>query len=302
MAISLGYDGLYSACVRHEIGSKPVLDFLSFYPKEKQNSKNLLERLARESPARERDCLLQLSTDEYQWFTLDALNVPAEELKSAMRWRLKDLLDYSVDMASFDVITVPGDVSNAGRNQSLIAVVSKNDTIAKLQNLFAEVKLPLNLIDVPEMAQRNISARIEIDGRGLAMLSFDQSGGLLTVSFGGELYLSRRLDISIQDLRQSGEERNSCFERVSLELQRSLDHFDRQHNYITTAKMVLAPLGEVAEPLRAFLSANMYMPVEVLDLASVLSLEKIPELKAAERQQAFFYVIGAALRQEARAL
>jgi MSHA biogenesis protein MshI len=168
--------------------------------------------------------------------------------------------------------------------------------------LFADAKLPLSVIDVPEMAQRNLSVRLEVEGRGLAMLSFDVHGGLLTVTYGGELYLSRRLDITSTDLgTQDVRERDASFERISLELQRSLDHFDRQHNYITTAKLVVSPLGEVATLLQQYLASNMYLPVEIMDLAQIVNLEKIPELKSAERQGAFLSIIGAALRQEASA-
>jgi MSHA biogenesis protein MshI len=299
MAIRFGHDGLYSACVRHQAGGLPILEFLSFYPKSNQEWPTLLERLARETPAKQRQCLLQLNSNEYQWFALDAMNVPADELKSAIRWRLKELIDYPIESASFDVLTVPGDIHNAGRNQSLIAIVAPNQQLTTNQNLFVNAKLPLSLIDVPEMAQRNLSARLEVVGRGLAMLSFDASGGLLTVTYAGELYLSRRLDINAQDLDSLDEAaRDTSFERISLELQRSLDHFDRQHNYITTAKLVLAPLGQAAVHLQQYLSANMYMPVEILDLANLLQIEQIPELKSAERQRAYFSVIGAALRQE----
>lgn len=300
MAIRLGHDGLYSACIRHPATGLPVLDFLSFYPSVNQSWSTLLERLARETPAKQKKCLLQLNQNEYQWFAIDTLNVPNDELKSAMLWRLKELIDYPIENAGFDLLKVPGDIHNGGRNQSLIAVVAANENLIKNQNLFAAAKLALSIIDVPETAQRNISARVETEGRALAMLSFDAQGGLLTVTYAGELYLSRRLDINSQDLTQQGlAERDASFERISLELQRSLDHFDRQHNYVTTSKLVLGPLGDVAEALRQYLSTNMYLPVEILDLASLLNLEKIPELKNAERQQAFFSVIGAALRQDA---
>lgn len=302
MAIRLGHDGLYSACIRHPAEGLPVLDFLSFYPIANQSWSILLERLARESPAKQKKCLLQLNQNDYQWFAIDALNVPDEELKNALLWRLKELIDYPIENASFDLLKVPGDIHNGGRNQSLIAVIAANQNLIKNQNLFVAAKLALSLIDVPETAQRNISARLETEGRALAMLSFDALGGLLTVSYAGELYLSRRLDINSQDLMQQDfAERDASFERISLELQRSLDHFDRQHNYITTSKLVLAPLGDVAEALRQYLSTNMYLPVEILDLTSLLNLEKVPELKSAERQQAFFAILGAALRQEAGA-
>nr|WP_315481380.1 agglutinin biogenesis protein MshI [uncultured Undibacterium sp.] len=300
MAIRLGNDGLYAASVRLQTDGLPIVEFLSFYPKSDQAWPVLLERLARETPAKQKQCLLQLNSNEYQWFAIDALNVPADELKNALVWRLKELIDYPIESASFDVLTVPGDIHNGGRNQSLIVIVAANQQLIANQNLFVNAKLPLRLIDVPEMAQRNISARLEIEGRGLAMLSFDAQGGLLTVTYGGELYLSRRLDISTKDLdSQSLQERDASFERISLELQRSLDHFDRQHNYITTAKLVVAPLGEVAIFLQQYLSSNMYLPVEILDLAQLVNIDKIPELKSAERQRIFLSVIGAALRQEA---
>lgn len=299
MAISLAYDGMYAASLSHAPPALPVLEFLSFYPKALQTWSVLLERLARETPARQHPCALLLEPSDYQLLAVEFLNVPAEELKNAMRWRLKDLLDYPSEEASFDILVVPGDVSAGGRNQSMLVVAATNLQVAQHQQLFFDAKLALTVIDIPEMAQRNFSALLEPAGRGLAMLSFDANGGLLTVTFGQELYLSRRLDITLQHLLVEGdEERNAVFGRISLELQRSLDHFDRQHNYITTAKLILAPLGEVAEKLRQFLSTNMYLPVEVLDMATVLNLNKMPELKSAEQQQNFFNIIGAALRQD----
>ncbi|MBR7800064.1 agglutinin biogenesis protein MshI [Undibacterium fentianense] len=299
MAIRIANDGVYSACIRHVTGSLPALDFLAFYPNDQQTQAALLERLARESPAKQKRCLLQLNSRDYQWFAIDHLNVPDTELRSAMQWRLKELLDYPVESAYFDVLKVPGDVQNGGRNQSLIAIVAANQTLANFQQLFHTAKLPLAVIDVAELAQRNWSVCLESPGRGLAMLSFDQYGGMLTVTFSGELYLARRLEINLSDLQHADEsERTASYERISLELQRSLDHFDRQHNYITTEKLVLAPLGQSASPLRDFLTANMYLPVEILDLSSLVQMDTIPELKDAARQAAFFSIIGAALRQD----
>ncbi|MBI3713437.1 MAG: pilus assembly protein PilM [Burkholderiales bacterium] len=299
MAVKLAAQGLYSAIVSPRSGSLPVLEFLSFYPMGTHSWETLLTRLAKESPARQKRCAVLLNTAEYQSFALDSINVPENELKSAVRFRLNELLDYPAESACIDVLTVPGDSHQGGHKQSLIAIAAKSSEISRYQALFAAAKLNLTVIDVHEMAQRNISSLLELEGRGLAMLSFDQQGGLLTVSFGGELYLSRRLDVSLTDLYVEDEQRRQeSFERISLELQRSLDHFDRQHNYITTAKLVLAPLGAVSEELRTFLAANMYLPVENLDLASIIALDQLPELRQSEQQQMYFHVIGAALRSD----
>jgi MSHA biogenesis protein MshI len=299
MAISLSSDGIYTASLMQSTGAIPVLEFLSFYPKTNKSWPEMLDRLAKESPAKNFQCSLLLAGDEYQLFSLEALNVPPEELKSAMRWRLKDMLDYHIDDATIDVLDVPGEKNAAARNHSMFAVAARNKLIAERQTGFLDSGLALSIIDIPDMAQRNISALLEPEGRGVAVLSFDEAGGLLTLTYAGELYLSRRLDIPLSQLQtEDADKKNAAFERITLELQRSLDHFDRQHNFITTAKLVLAPLGSVAAELQAYLTSNMYMPVEVLNLGSLIDLSKIPELSDAARQQAYFMVIGAALRRE----
>lgn len=300
LAICLASDGLYSASVQWQNQSVPVLTFISFHPKANQSWSMLLARLLKESHARQSRCSLLLLPGEYQILAVDALGVPAEEVKSAMRWRLKDLLDYPVEDATFDVLDVPGDPNAGSRNHSLFAVVARNQHIAERQMLFDEAKLALSAIDVPDMAQRNLSALLEPAGRGLAMLSFDENGGLLTVTFNGELYLSRRLENVrwSQLLQDDSEKRVSAFERITLELQRSLDHFDRQHHFINTEKLILAPMGEVGESLRAYLSSNLYLPVEVLDLTTVIDVSQIPAMLDVSLQQKYLMTIGAALRQE----
>jgi MSHA biogenesis protein MshI len=123
------------------------------------------------------------------------------------------------------------------------------------------------------MAQRNISALLETDGRGLAMLSFDADGGLLTITHKAELYLSRRIDVTLEQLLERDSDRQQVhFDKITLELQRSLDHFDRQFHYVNVLKLLLAPTG--AEGLHEHLAANLYMPVEAMTLDDVFDLSR----------------------------
>ena len=88
----------------------------------------------------------------------------------------------------------------------------------------------------------------------------------------------------------------SIFDKITLELQRSLDHCDRQYHFIVVDKLVLAPMA--APGLQAHLKANMYLPVAMLDLADVVDLSDAPHLLKTQQQQRFFLCLGAALRQE----
>ena len=169
--------------------------------------------------------------------------------------------------------------------------------MAQRQALYTECKIALAVVDIPEMAQRNVAALMEPEGRGLAMLSFDGEGGLLTVTFDGELYLARRIDVTLAQLASVDDaQRQQYYDRITLELQRSFDHFDRQFHFISISKLVLAPTG--SEGLHGYLADNLYMPVEMLDLALLFDFSRVTDLQSAANQARFFLSLGAALRQE----
>jgi MSHA biogenesis protein MshI len=290
-------DGICAGRVQRVRDAKAVVELSAFYPSDSSFSPEALERLNKDLKAASFRCGTMLGGGEYQMLTVDAPNVPQDELKTAVRWRLKDMLDFHVDDATIDVLDIPVDASNAARGHSMFAIAARNALIQSRQALFSEAKLELNVIDIPEMAQRNISALLETDARGLAMLSFDGDGGLLTITYKGELYLSRRIDVPLEQLMESDPARlQNIFDKITLELQRSLDHFDRQFHYVNVLKLLLAPTG--AQGLHEYLAANLYMPVEVMRLDDVFDLSKAPELQDVVQQQRFFLTLGAALRHE----
>ncbi len=296
IAFAFSSDGLCLANVIPAKGKPQVLK-CSFH--ELADSKNLLEKMGKEFAAKSHACTSLLSAPQYQLLSVEAPNVPEAELKTAVRWRLKELIDYPVDQATVDVIDIPMNKEASVKVRNVFAAVARNQHIAQMQNSFAEADIPLIAIDLPEMAQRNISALAEPEGRGLAMLSFNDEGGLLTITFAGDLYLTRRVDVTFAQLNGApGEALSAAYDKITLELQRSLDHFDRQYHYVGLSKLMLAPLAEAGPRLHAYLAANLYMPVEMLALDSVLDFSHFPELQQAQAQQRYFLALGAALRAE----
>lgn len=304
LAISLRKDGI---CIAHlkrmPAPALPKVELVAFHACEGNAQTQTLEKLAKDLQANRYECTTLLSPDEYQILSVEAPNVPPDELKTAIRWRLKDMLDFRVDDATIDVLDVPVDKNGAVRTHSMYAVAARNELIEQRQAMFSNAKIPLTVIDIPEMAQRNIGSLLETEGRGLAMLSFDDDGGLLTVTFAGELYLTRRIDISLRQLLETdAEQQRSIHDRITLELQRSLDHVDRQYHFIAIAKLVLAPLPEAAASLKDYLATNLYVPVEMLRLEEVLDLSAVPDLREIATQQRYFMTLGAALRHVEKAL
>jgi MSHA biogenesis protein MshI len=246
-------------------------------------------------------CTTVLQPGDYQLLVLDAPNVPQEELRAAIRWRIKDMIDYHVDDATVDVLDIPVDKTATGRTRSMFAAAARNQVIQACVEKFHGAGIPLSVIEIPETAQRNLSALYEDKGRGAAMLHLGEESGLLTISYAGELYLSRRLDIPLSALTRDDDQqqRNDCFERILLELQRTLDHLERQFPWVIVTKLLLAP--EPTETgLAEFLRSNLdiaVLPVDLRDKIGFADANAEPGL-----QWQMFHLIGASLRYEATVL
>ncbi len=296
-AVNLYSDRAEVGRIRRHGSERPVVDICAQVANAGDAVETLLH-LRREFHLERFSCATLLPARQYQLQLVDAPNVPEPEMKSAVRWRLKEFLEYPVESATVDIVAVPSGQATAARGRSVYAVSARNQDIESRMEMFAQAKITLRVIEIAEMAQRNLAALFETDHRALAMLSFSEDGGLLTFTAGGELYLSRRIEISLdQLLGVRAEMRDQLFERIALELQRSLDHFDRQFSNVPLARLLLAPLPEDLG-LVAYLAANLSAPVEAVNLGDVLDFHEVPELREASEQILRWQTLGAALRTE----
>lgn len=295
MAITIHSDRVDLAHVQRTGKNRPKILSLESFKKEESTEETLV-RLRKELKLAQYKCATILGYGEYQILQIESPNVPPEEMREAVRWKIKDSVEYPVQTATIDVLDIPSESTSLARQKSIFVIAANNQTIAPRMALFKDSKIPLEVIDIPEMAQRNIAMLYEEPERGLAMLSFDEYGGLLTFTHEGNLYLSRRIEITLTQLIETAPElRHSLFERISLELQRSLDHFDRQYSSISLTRLLLMPIVEVPE-LHNHLTENLYVPVKTFDFADVMEFEDIPELKTSNRQAQYLQIIGVALR------
>lgn len=259
------------------------------------------ERVAKELGFGRYQCSTLLAPSEYQMLMVDAPNVPRPELKTAIRWRIKDLLDYRIEDATVDLLAVPPNPAGAERPQSMYAVTARNEVIQACIGRFDAARIALAVIDIPETSQRNVAALFERDERGLAMLHLGRDQGLLTINFLGELMLARRIEVGMQALiAASGAAREELMQRVLLELQRTFDHFDRQFAYVPVAKLMLAPEPENTGLLE-YLGGNLDLPVERARLSAAIDFGSAAELEP-EQEWRLFHLIGAALRHESKVL
>lgn len=240
-----------------------------------------------------------LEPSEYQFLQAEFPNVPAEELKTAIRWQVKDMLRLPLERVTLDVVPPVEHAQGMRRSQGFV-VAAGNDLLLERMQQFRAYNAAVQVIDVPEMVQRNFADLVEEPGRGTAVLSISHNACLLTASREGVLYFTRAFDLSLVSLAASEVARREQFDRLVLELQRSIDVLDRQLSFLSVSTLWLTPFQHAGE-LLSLLIENLYLPVKLVVLADVLDCSGCALPAQPDQQAAMFHALGLALRDMERA-
>ncbi|PKO45075.1 MAG: agglutinin biogenesis protein MshI [Betaproteobacteria bacterium HGW-Betaproteobacteria-22] len=277
---------------------KPVVEIAKTLPGTIQDQA-VLQAINAELDLNRFHCTLLLTQGDYHIFQLEKPNIPANEIKQAVSWKLKDMIDYPVEQATIDVVDIPADQGKTNRQSFVYAIAARNERIGDyMQRFNALTKAGLEVIDIPEMAQRNIASYLEQENRGLALLSINSKGCLLTFTANQELYYARQIDLNTDAFTSDdSEQKSNLYERLGLEIQRSLDNFERQFPQLAINRLALAPF-EGREDFYDYLTSYLYIQVDRFELSDVFNFEvgTVPESLA--EQAALLPLLGAALRDE----
>lgn len=224
-------------------------------------------------------------------FPADIQSLGTAERREAMRWRIKDAVDFPIEDAGIDVFEMP---AVGGRPAQLWVVAAPREVLQRRIRAFQDAKIPLTTIDIPELAQRNLASLFEQAQRGVALLSLSADGGLLTITHQDELYVARHIDIGLSLLADPANE--MARERVLLDIQRTLDNFDRNYGAIPLASLCVGPTPG-GDEFVGYLGENLSLPVERVDLSQVLDVAQTPVLLEKEVQAQAWFCLGAALRE-----
>ncbi len=283
--------GTAFACVREQKSGAPLLESCGFYPLlPDQNIESSLQQLVQKLGRGKAPCSTVLSISDYQLMMVEAPEVPQAELRAAIRWRIRDLIDFHIDDAVLDVFDVPPSGAR-GTQDHLYVVVSRVTAVRQRVDLLENAGAALEVIDIPELAMRNIAARLKQDKAGVALLYFEAEHGVITLTRDATLYLARSLDIGYRDLIESP----ALVERLALELQRSMDYYDRHFQQAPINTIVLCPLPQPARPLAKQLEQQTGISVQILALQDIVATSE-PDLE--EHAAECLLAIGAALRSE----
>lgn len=282
---------------------------------------SLLGRLSEELGLFEAYCISVAEDDMFTLLLVDTPEVDPSELKTAIRWRIKDLIDFHVDDAIVDVFDIPGQ-EERGRQKLMYVVAARRAAVQAHINQLEEERINLTVIDIPELAMRNVAGLMPEDEVGVAMLYLSNDSGLLTITRQKNLFLSRRLDIglsqlstfvaedaeahheaddvfTIDDAESYAKPLERAFDNIVLEVQRSLDYYESHFALPPVACVTLAPMEDHIPGMQEYLDEHLGLPVQTLDLNKLLQCDQV---LSEEMQSLCLLPVGAALRERSKAL
>ncbi len=238
-----------------------------------------------------------LSRGAYQLQLVEMPNVPRDELLAAVRWRLKDLLDFPLDEAVIELLEMPPH-SNPGAPPTAYAVVTRRAEVMQQIERMKRAELNMDVIDIPELCVRNIAVMLPQDKDGVAFLHFTEDCGYLTITRQGVLHLTRHLDTGRRALADAISDDLVLQELISgiaLEVQRSLDYYESHYDCRPVTQIVLGP-GADLDALPPGLARDLGLSVELFELQDLFSLEdNVP----GDLQGSSLLAVGAAMRGDA---
>jgi MSHA biogenesis protein MshI len=145
------------------------------------------------------DAVFMLRASQYQFLQIDTPAVPPEELRSAARYQIRDMLQSHVDDVTIDVVRVGDDAHQANNGHSFV-VAAPNVVVRAALVMAAAMDGRVSVIDVQELAQRNLqTALAQRDGQperaNAALVLVPGQQALLTISANDELFYTRRFDV-----------------------------------------------------------------------------------------------------------
>ena len=312
VGISLQADGVSIAHVEQLKNASLNLLYADFLPIQDQREvADVLKKVTRRQNFPKDDCVAILDTLNYQLLQVEPPEVPQEEIRSAVRWQVKDLLNYDLEDAVLDVFLVPKE-DFRNRNRIAFVVASPRETILERVGLIRESKLEIGAVDIPEMVLRNICSRLPEAGEGLAFLYLQKNNGLILLIRESTVYLVRKINFGIQDIFGHDAEADSeedghlakeglgnhHLENLVLEIQRSLDFFESSFNFPAINHLIVAPFEEEYPDLLPCFEKNLGVNVKFLDLAQIFAEHAH---LSSSLQARCLTAMGGALREIARA-
>lgn len=239
-----------------------------------------------------------INPSDYQIAQVQAPDVPLPERRAAARYSMRDAFDFPIDTSTLDIFDLP-ERTGRGDKKLCFAIATRGDAVQKLSETFERHFRKFDVIDIPELCQRNLAALLPQDAKGVAFLMLRDDFAQLVLTRRGQLYVTRRFEYRERgelngDLEDDNHELPLNPQHLSLELQRSLDYYESHFDETAIGELYMAPAGARANLLAAELGASTGLRISMFNIHDLIDVSFSAEIPDGWLP---CMAIGAALRQ-----
>jgi len=301
VGLAFGRDHIAIAAISRS-GERAVLERCELLPIAPAQGPEAMAAALRSAALPRMPISVVLNAEDYQLALVEAPDVPPAEMRAAMRWRLKEAIDIPVEDTIIDVFEVPPQ-SRGGQGRMVYAVAARRGAVERCAMALAAIPA-FDVVDVPELCLRNLAAVLPAAARGVALLHLGEKAATMVLVQGRTFYFARQMSLAAVGTGQDedghqGATGGADTAGIVLELQRSLDYYERHFDQPPITRIAILPAAPRTEVLAAELGRETGFEVNTLDLNASLQCH-VPVDPAL--QASALLAVGAALREERRTL
>ena len=222
-------------------------------------------------------CVCLLADDDYDVYQIEKPQVEATELKQALGWCIKDLIDYDVDSAVIDSYPMP--VSSKNNTQQLSVVSAHESVVSSYVECIKSAGLKLSAIDVHDLVGKYLQCIRQGPDQTQAVLSMAASEGSLSIYHDTDLYVSRHFKIGLDQLEQADDEGQGVFDSLLLEIQRSMDYFESFYGLGPVSRLLIHPKIQSTEKMGVYLQGSTSFDIDFITVGEGTASDEAPALE-----------------------
>lgn len=241
----------------------------------------MLSRWVSHHRAKGAACIGVMEPGSYQLLQVEPPDVAPDEMREAVRWRIKDLVGFPVESAAIDLFPIP---EGSSRGPTAYVVAAEGGLIDQRVALLQDAGLDLKAIDITELALRNLAQRMAEDSAGVALLWVGQAASRIALFRDASLYLARTINTGWAQL-SAGEQDGGLslapdeqlLDSVVLEIQRSFDYFESHFRQHPVNTLVVLPAAKPIPVLVGHLEQNLAASVKLFEPDTIADWEAAPD-------------------------
>jgi MSHA biogenesis protein MshI len=266
-----------------------------FYPCDLTEHTLVLAQLSREHQLNSVPCHFVLNPDEYQFLQVDKPQVDKQELQSALRWHIKDLIDYHLDDVVLDYLTLPVD------NMPLQVIATRKSVIQSRVDLLSGAKCQIASIDIAAQAARNLIDKLKSisPDTSICLLNLWETDAKISVMLNHDLYINRSTNIGAELLNNVSEDdidSQSVVDSLAIELQRTFDYYESHSRQVPVSKLIILANTRPIPNLDEMIQERLGIDCQIITSGQFDALDIEITMHTTDFPNSCLMAIGGALR------